>query len=976
MTDKEISRQARDKKTDIAKREEEVLAFWNENKIFEKSVECPAGACPTPDGVREYTFYDGPPFATGAPHYGHLLQSFVKDAVPRYKTMRGYRVKRQWGWDCHGLPIENIVEKELGISGREEVLKIGIKKFNDTCREKIFEYADIWEKVIPRIGRWADMENAYKTMDTDYMESEWWAFKELYDKGLVYEDYRSIHICPRCETTLSQSEVTEGYKDIKDLSVTVKFELVDEPNTFVLAWTTTPWTLPGNVALAVGPDIEYVKVESEEEKYILAKKKVEEVFEGKEYKVVEDVKMEDLIGKVYTPPFNYYIEDTSIENKENGWKIYAADFVTDEDGTGVAHEAPAFGADDLALAQSVGLPVIQHVSIDGKVKQEVTDFAGLHVKEKDNHQATDIEIIKYLAHNGLLFDKKKIEHSYPHCWRCDTPLLNYATTSWFVAVEKMKKDLLEYAKGINWSPKHIKEGRWGNWLEGARDWSISRNRFWANTMPVWRCEKEGCDAETVVGSIDELEELSGVRVNDLHKDVVDEVMWKCSCGGEMRRIPDVLDTWFNSGSVPYSTLHYPFENKEEFEKRMPVDFIAEAQDQTRAWFYYQHVLAGGLFGSRAFNNCIVTGMVLAEDGKKMSKKLQNYPDPMYMIDTYGADAMRLYILSSPVVRTEALNFSEKEVGEVARKIFGRLVNVYEFYALYKDDPVRTDGSGEPTSNGVNDSDKSEHVLDKWIIARLRQLHGEVTEAMENYELDKATRPFADFVDDLSTWYVRRSRDRYKGEDEGGKREALETTRFVLRKLSKLLAPFAPFHGDWLWQQTKRSGDAESVHLTNWCSSREYDVQVLEEMSEVRKVVSLALDARKEADVKVRQPLASLKFSIFNFQFSKNKEQLFSIIADEVNVKEVISDENLDKDVELDLNITPELKEEGDFRELLRGIQAERKKANLKPGDMTKLKITAPKETQELARKYQDEIIKQAFVSEFEFEDGEFDVEVF
>lgn len=945
-------------KTDIALREERVLKFWNENKIFEKSVDKDAE-----NG--EYTFFDGPPFATGAPHYGHLLQSFVKDAVPRYKTMRGYRVKRQWGWDCHGLPIENIVEKELGISGREDIEKMGVKKFNDKCREKIFEYVDIWKKVIPRIGRWADMENPYKTMDTSYMESEWWAFKQLYDKGLIYENYRSMHICPRCETTLSQSEVTEGYKDIKDFAVTVKFELKEEPGTYLLAWTTTPWTLPGNVAIAVGKDIDYVKVESDGERYVLAKARLEEVMKERKYKVIEEFNGEEILGKEYAPPFDFYINDETIEHRENIWKVYHADFVTAEDGTGIAHEAPAFGADDMDLAKEVGLPLIKHVQMNGQFAGEVTgELAGLNVKPAGAHMDTDIEIIKILAHTGKLFHKEKYEHSYPHCWRCDTPLLNYATSSWFVAVEKIKDKLLNTSEEINWSPKHVKDGRWGNWLEGARDWSISRSRYWANTMPVWRCGS--CEHQVVVGSIDELEKLSGVRVDDLHKDVVDEVTFGClPCeasakkgGGEMKRIPDVLDTWFNSGSVPYATLHYPFENEDEFKKRLPIDFIAEAQDQTRAWFYYLHVLSGGLFESKAFNNCIVTGMVLAEDGKKMAKKLQNYPDPMYMIDKYGADAMRMYILGSPVVRMESLNFSEKEVGEVSRKIFGRLVNVYEFYSLYASELKAVSLKLEAST----------HVLDRWIIARLYELHGQVTEAMDSYELDKAVRGFGDFVDDLSTWYLRRSRDRFKGDDEVDKQAALRTTRFVLRKFAKLLAPFAPFHADWLWGNVKRGADEESVHLTNWCSEMDVDNNILEEMDAVRKVVTLALDARKEVGILVRQPLATLR--IKNNELRITNDELIQIIADELNVKEVLFDDSLENEVELDTNITPELKEEGDLRELLRAIQNERKKASLKPGEMTKLKITAPKETQELAKKYEAEIAAQAFVSDVEFIDGD------
>ncbi len=947
-------------KSNIALREEEVLDFWDRQKIFTKSIETPAGE----SSPKEFSFYDGPPFATGLPHYGHLLQSFVKDAIPRYKTMRGYRVKRQWGWDCHGLPIENIVEKELGISGREDIKRVGVKKFNDTCRGKIFEYAETWEKIIPRIGRWVDMEHAYKTMDTTFMESEWWAFKQLYEKGLVYESHRPMHICPRCETTLSQSEVAEGYADIKDLSVTVKFELIDEPKTYVLAWTTTPWTLPGNVALAVGADIDYVtikKVDNESGdtvRFILAKRRLDDTFGDEEYKIVAEYKGSELVGKKYKPLFDYYYDDKSLEHRENGWQIYPAGFISDEDGTGVAHEAPAFGAEDMELAKEVGLPFVQHVDIAGNFKPEVVDFAGLNVKPKDDHMATDIEIIKWLAHNDKLFNKKKIEHSYPHCWRCDTPLLNYATSSWFVKVEEIKSKLIKYAENINWTPKHIKQGRWGKWLEGARDWSISRNRFWANTMPVWRCSE--CDSEVVVGSIDELEELSGTRVNDLHKDVVDTVTWHCSkCGkGQMMRIPDVLDTWFNSGSVPYASLHYPFENKNEFIKRVPADFIAEAQDQCRTWFYYQHVLSGALFDKNAFKNVVTTGMVLAEDGKKMSKSLKNYPDPMYMINKYGADSMRLYILSSPVVRAENLFFSEKGVEEITRKMFGRLVNVYEFYELYKDSLEHESKSD------------SRNILDRWIIARIELLHNEVTRSMEEYELDKASRGFVDFVDDLSTWYIRRSRDRFKGEDKQDKREALETTRFVLRKLSKMLAPFAPFHADWLWHRVKRADDVESVHLARWCSIKSVDSKIIEEMEEVRKLITKALDARKEAHINVRQPLASV-----TLRYSELSQELKDIIADELNVKSVFFEPEGQYEVGLDTVLTDDLIEEGKLREIVREMQKARKSAGLKAGEYTGANVTASQEEQRIIQKFEIDITKQTFINKFNFSEGEFKVEI-
>ena len=916
-----------DEKSQLSKNEEEVLDFWQKENIFQKSVEKDA-----PNG--EFVFHDGPPFATGLPHYGHLLQSFVKDVVPRYKTMQGYKVERKWGWDCHGLPIENIVEKDLGVSGREEILeKVGVKEFNRICRTKIFEYDKEWQKIIPRIGRWADMEHPYKTMDTDYMESEWWAFKSLYEKGLVYEDFRSIHICPRCETTLSQSEVTEGYADIKDISVVVKFELEDEPGTYLLAWTTTPWTLPGNVAVAINKNIEYVKVAQEGSKYILAKSKVEKWFNDLDYEIVGEIKVEDLLGRKYKPLFDYY-KDTDLEHKENIYKIVHADFITEEDGTGIAHEAPAFGADDMELAKIENLPFIQHVDMTGKFKPEVKDFAGMQVKPKGDHMATDVEIIKYLANKNLLFAKEKIEHSYPHCWRCDTPLLNYATTSWFVSVEQMKEELLHNAKDIYWYPHHIKDGRWGTWLTGAKDWSISRNRFWANTIPVWRCvgnsdqdSAEGCRQQVVVGSIDELEKYSGTKVDDLHKDIVDEIEWDCSCGGKMRRIPDVLDTWFNSGSVPYASIHYPFENQDKINLHVPADFIAEGQDQCRAWFYYQHVLATALFDKNAFKNVITTGIVLAEDGKKMSKKLKNYPDPMHMIDKYGADPMRLYILSSPVLRAENLAFAERDLADIYRKVFVRLLNIYEFYAMYEKDIEHKDGSD------------SDNALDKWIVTRFNALHKEVTEYMENYAIDKATRPIGEFVDDFSTWYIRRSRDRFKSENQDDKKQALETTRYVLRKFAKLLAPFTPFVADWLWLRVKRSDDAQSVHLANWCSVKDTDKELLEQMRQAREVVSLALDARKEAGIKVRQPLGALYFNPEEFSLIRQGD-ILDIIAQEVNVKEVQPKTDI-SGIKLDTNITPELEKEGMVREVLRAVQQARKEANLTPDKKADVTLCAP-----------------------------------
>ncbi len=926
--------QQQEKKSEVVRHEEAVLAFWNEHNTFEKSV-----AKEAPNG--EYIFYDGPPFATGTPHHGHLVQSALKDAVPRYWTMRGYRVKRQWGWDCHGLPIENIVEKELGTKSKKDIIELGVKKFNDLCREKIFTYVDAWKEFIPRFGRWADLEHPYVTMDTDYMESEWWAFKSLYEKGLVYEDYRSMHICPRCETTLAQAEVTEGYTDVKDLSAYAQFELVDEPGTFFVAWTTTPWTLPGNAALAVGADIVYVRITlqgEQEGSYILAKAQCKEVLGDRDYTIEEELKGSALVGKAYTPLFDYYATQTELEHHARGWRVYAADFVTTDEGTGIVHIAPAYGQDDLELGKQEQLPFIQHVGMDGRFAPAVTDFAGMRVKTKDDPMAADIEVVKYLAHNGMLFDKKKIEHSYPLCWRCDTPLINYATSSWFVAVQKIKQELLAQAQSINWSPEHLKDGRWGRWLEGARDWSISRQRFWANTIPVWRCEE--CEQDQVFGSIAELQEASGVRVNDLHKDVLDEITVPCACGGAAHRVPDVLDTWFNSGSVPYASYHYPFENKDEVAKRIPADFIAEGQDQVSKWFYYQHVLSTALFGRNAFKNVITSGVVLAEDGKKMSKSLQNYPDPRELFDHYGADAVRLYLLSTPIVRAENLNFSEDGVAQLSSKVMGRATNVYTLYAQSAASVAHT---AHPDSA---------HVLDRWIIARLRELHTSVTASMERYELDRATRPLIDFVDDLSTWYVRRSRDRFKSDDTEDAAQALATTRWVLREYAKVCAPFTPFIAEWLWQELKDADDPESVHLANWSDVVAADAVVIETMETARRIVSDALEARVQSGIKVRQPLAQLASR------TALPDEYAALVCEEVNVKQFVHDESLVEPVALDTELTDELREEGALRELIRALQDARKKAGLEAGQKALATVAGDAQTKTLLETYQSDIFAQ------------------
>ncbi|EKE20891.1 MAG: hypothetical protein ACD_7C00443G0006 [uncultured bacterium] len=962
--------------------EKEVIKFWNENKIFEKSMENRRGS-------KEYTFYDGPPFATGTPHYGHIVASLLKDVMPRYWTMRGFYVERKWGWDCHGLPIENIVEKELGSKKKKDIEEMGVEKFNELCRSKVLTYVDVWEKVVARMGRWADMKNAYRTMDKDYMESVWWVFKELWDKDLIYKDYRTMHICPRCETTLSQQEVSEGYKDVKDLSVIAKFELLStnyesdtniqitnedkDAKTYILAWTTTPWTLPGNVALAVGADIDYHSLEVEEsgvddfkegECFIFAnntdaeirilgaplssswlnsemtrakiniKNKGEVVFKN-----IKNIAGKELVGKKYKPLFDFYTKDKNLENHNNGWKIYAGDFVTTDEGTGVVHIAPAFGEDDMKLGKENNLPFVQHVAMDGSFKEEMGELAGLNVKPIENPQATDVEIIKYLAKQGTLFHKEKFEHSYPHCWRCDTPLINYATSSWFVAVVKIKDKMLELAKNINWSPANMKEGRFGKWLEGARDWSISRQRFWASVMPIWVCEK--CGEKKVFGSVAELEKLSGEKIDDLHKHVVDKITFKCEkCSGAMKRVPDVLDTWFDSGSMPYAQKHYPFENKERFEKSFPADYIAEGVDQTRAWFYYQHVIASGIKDSNAFKNVIVNGTVLAEDGKKMSKKLQNYPDSMEMFEKYGADSVRYYLMSSPVVAAQNMNFIENEVGEITRGMMRMLWNSYSFFVLY----AEIDGFKPARKDAL----QCVSTLDRWIVSELHMLIKEFNLHMENYELHKASRLLPKFVDNLSNWYIRRSRKRFwKSENDGDKNEAYQTLYYVLVELSKVMAPFTPFiseeiyknlvHGSQSTVHNKEGVETHcnaSVHLEDFPIADEslIDEKVNSDMQAVREIVNIGLQLRAKSAIKVRQPLGELR--IKNCELS---DELLDIIKEEVNVKHVThnmehgTDENNivwygENNVGLNTEITPELKLEGQAREIVRYIQEMRKEA--------------------------------------------------
>ena len=923
----------------IPETEKEILEFWKKNKIFEKSLRKKS-----PKG--DFVFYDGPPFATGTPHYGNIVASLIKDIVPRYWTMKGYHVERKWGWDCHGLPIENIVEEELGLKHKKDIEAIGIHKFNETARSKVLLYAKEWERVIERLGRWADMENAYKTMDLTFMESVWWAFKRLWDKGLIYEGYKSMHICPRCETTLSQFEVSDNYLDIEDISVIAKFELVDEPKTFILAWTTTPWTLPGNVALAMGEKLNYVKVRSENENYILVEQNVDKIFEGKEYEIIGKINAKDLEGKKYRPLFEYYL-NADLKNKENLYTIQLANFVTIEDGTGVVHIAPAFGEDDMNLGKEKNLPIIQHVKISGQISKEVKDFSGMEVKPKDKLQSTDTKIIEYLQKKNLVFKTEKFVHSYPFCYRCDSPLLNYATSSLFVNIAKIKDKMLKNAKKISWVPEHIKGGRFGKWLEGARDWSISRQRFWGSVIPIWVCDK--CKEKRVIGSIQELEKLSGQRITDLHKHFMDKITFPCECGGTMKRVSDVLDCWFESGSMPYGQVHYPFENKAKFEKNFPAKFIAEGADQTRAWFYYLHVLSTALKNSEAFKNAIVNGMVLAEDGKKMSKHLNNYPDPMSIFEKYGADAVRYYFATSPAMKADDLCFSEKGVDEAVKKVLLILLNVFSFYKMF--------------GTESKESKTSRNILDKWIVSRTETLKLEITEGYEKYDLNKATKPLENFINDLSTWYLRRSRERFKSSRASDRKRAMQTLKYVLLELSKIMAPAMPFLADYLYRELK--GKKQSVHLEDWpkANKKSINKKIEEKMELVRQICSSALQKRIEAGIKVRQPLLELKIPRYRLE-----KQLRELIKEEVNVKDIAFDVKLKEGVILNTVMTEELEAEGMLRDFVRKIQALRKESGLTPKDTINVFFGDVK-LQKTILKHKRQIKKQVIAEDIVFKEG-------
>lgn len=857
--------------------EEKVLKFWEDNKIFEKSLE-------ETKNNDEFVFYDGPPFATGLPHYGHFVPGILKDIVPRFKTMQGYFVERRWGWDCHGLPVEYEMEKELGLKTKKDIINYGIDNFNEKCRSIVLRYTAEWEKIIKRTGRWVDFKNAYKTMDLYYMESIWAVFKALWDKGLIYEDHMILPYCTRCATPLSNFEVNQGYMDVKDPAITVKFKLKGYDNRYILAWTTTPWTLPSNLALAVGSDIDYLHIKDKNgEEYILAKDRISHYYkDNSEYEVIKEIKGKELEGLAYEPLLPYFKD---LENKyEKIFKVATADFVSTEDGTGVVHIAPGFGEDDNILGKKLGIPAICPVDENGEFTDEVYDYKGKHVKEADPL------IMDRLKSEGKLVRREKIEHSYPHCWRCDSPLIYKAVSTWFVKVEEFKDKLLKANEKINWVPDHIKYGRFGKWLEGARDWAISRNRFWGTPLPIWRCES--CKYVECIGSVSELEKKTNKKINDIHKHFVDNLTYKCPvCGGEMARIEEVLDCWFESGSMPYAQQHWPFENMEKFKKCFPADFIAEGLDQTRGWFYTLTVLAAALFDSPAFKNCIVNGLVLAEDGKKMSKRLKNYPEPTYIMDEYGADALRLYLVDSAVIRAEELRFSENGVKEIVKNILIPLWNAYIFLGTY----AKIDNwNPQKDFEKFILEKKFENELDRWIISLLQSLIKEVTEAMEEYKIYKAIPPIEKFLDYLTNWYIRRSRRRFwKSENDIDKYDAYLTLYYVLLNFSKIIAPIVPFISEEIYQNLKLPEMKESVHLNRYPVYVEklIDKELEEKMELVKNVVYLGRALRTANNVKIRQPLK--KLFVVN-PIKKELEiisQMDDLIKEELNIKEIEYDED-------------------------------------------------------------------------------------
>lgn len=902
-----------------AQQETEMLDVWKKENTFEASVENRKDAA-------LFSFYDGPPFANGLPHYGHVVPVTIKDAVTRYKTMRGYYVPRCNGWDTHGLPVEYEIEKELGVSGKKQIEEeIGVEKFNQLSRDSVFKYKGEWEAFFERLGRWSDKDDAYATLDDDFMESVWWVVKQLHEKDLLYRGFRSMPYCPRCATPLSNFEVNQGYQDdVEDPSLYVLFKLSDE-DAYLLGWTTTPWSIPGNTAIAVDPTATYVKVELKTGEtagkiVILAKDRLE-LFDEK-YDVQDEFLGEALVGKSYEPLFA--VDDEGVSSS-NVYKVWAADFVSTSDGSGVLHVAPAFGEDDLKLGLDNDIPVLSTIDQHG----HVTENIGVPHVEGRFFKGADKHIIEHLTQQGSVYLATTLKHTYPFCWRCDTPLLYYATPSWFVAVSKIREQLVKTNGEVNWVPSHLKDGRFGNWLKDARDWGISRNRFWGNPLPIWQTE-DG-EETIVVGSIEELKNLAEdpSKVTDLHRPAIDDVIIKTASGKTARRVPEVLDCWFESGSMPYGQRHYPFEDKYTFSQAFPADFIAEGLDQTRGWFYTLHVLGAALFGQPAFKNVITNGLVMAADGKKLSKRLRNYPPLEEVFDSYGADVLRFFMLSSPAVAGENVRFGKDALADVQRNLFATLQNSYRFFDMY----AKIDG-WKPASELKQP--EVTHLLDRWMLARLELAIHQVTTGAEAYRLDKATRPLRDLLDDLSNWYVRRSRRRFwKSGDDADKQAAYATLHYTLVRTCQLLAPWAPFLSDKLYRELSRGTSYEgSVHLSDWPSEGAGDENLLAQMQEARTAIAEGLRQRAEAGIKVRQPLAKVDITTTRPLGEGFKE----ICEEELNVQAANLSSGAEDKVVLDTEITERLKLEGLARDFIRQVQETRKRLGFEVDDRIERRV--------------------------------------
>lgn len=918
--------------------EESILKYWKEKGILRKSIE-------QKPKDKSFTFYDGPITANNKPHYGNVLTMVIKDVIPRYKTMKGFRVERSLGWDCQGIPVEFEVEKALGFKQKGDIEKYGIEKFNNMCKESVKKYQGDIQGLTERMGRWVNSDEEYATMDSWYIESVWWSLKELYNKGLLYEGYKVVPYSTRAGTTLSNSEVAlGGYETITDPAVVVKLKLIDE-DIYLLIWTTTPWTLPGNLLVAVGKDFEYVEVEYKGERYIVGKNLIENIFK-EDFKVLDTFKGSDLIGKEYEPLYPYFEQ----KRKEGAFKVVHADHVTLDDGTGLVHQAP-YGEEDFALMTDMGIEMFDYLDDQGNMKDEIKEFSGMFYKKANKYIMEDLE------KRNLLFTHYDYEHQMPMCWRTNTPLIYKPIKSWYVKVTAIRDMLVKENKEINWIPNHVKEGRFGNWLEEARDWALSRNRYWGTPLPVWVCDK--CGEKDVIGSFDEIKDKSGVELKDPHKPFVDEIKYKCECGGVKSRVNDVIDVWYDSGSMPFARLHYPFENEEKFKEKYPGEFIAEGVDQTRGWFYTLHVLGVGLFNAKSFKNVVVNGLALASDGRKMSKSKRNYPEVNTVIDAMGADALRLYFLSSPIVHGEEVIFSEKFVKEVTSTVLLPYWNCIKYFLNYKDQ-LDWKYSKEYVP---------QNVMDRWIISKLNQTTRDVTKYMDEYRLQNATKYLFELVDVLSKWYIRRSRDRFVN----GDKQALDTLHFVLLETSKLLAPFAPFISESAYATLVKEDVKESVHLEEYPQLNEklLDEKLLTDMDTVRAICSFGLNIRDENRLKVRQPLSRAYVPISDTQMQE-------IIKGELNVKEVLfSKQEIEEEgieslgngsifVSLDIHVTEQLREEGLLNEILRGLQVARKESGCEVGQFVSVEyVSDSKNVLSLIEKYRENIQKGIYIKDIQ-----------